>query len=103
MFSGLQELLLLILLILGLLILPRVLSSKRSPGLDEPKSALPPFKLSGPKRVIIVISIAWPVISAAILKPWQTDPSRFLFIGVLPVALIWALMWVLGGFKSPRT
>ena len=97
MFSGVQEILVLVVIILGILFLPRILN--RGP---ETRQAVPrpAIKISGKMRLAIAASVLWPAVIAAYLEPWKQDLSRYLYIGLGPVALIWIIFWVLTGFRK---
>ena len=97
MFTGIQEILILVVIILGILFLPRILNRGQE---KEPAGPGLPFVLSGKLRMAIAASILWPAVVAAFIQPWEKDLSRYLYIGVGPVALIWILYWVLTGFRK---
>ncbi len=96
MFSGIQEILVLVIIILGILFLPRILN--RSPGTQVAK-AKPVFSLSGRMRLALAASILWPALIAAIMQPWNQNVVTYLYIGPSPVLLLWILYWVITGFK----
>ena len=87
--TGVSEILVLILLISGILILPRMFK----PAPKQIKSKKKP--LSKAKRAGIVVSALIPIIAAVGLKPWSGDLVLFVSIGILPVALGWSLVWIL--------
>ena len=97
MFSGIQEILVLVAIILGILFLPRILNR----GQREEKAAAPKpaAVLSGKMRLAIAASILWPAVVAAFMQPWKNDPFPFLYIGLGPVAACWMVFWVLTGFR----
>ena len=97
MFSGIQEILLLVIIILGILFLPRIFN--RGP---ETKQAAPrpAVEISGKMRLAVAASVIWPAVMAAFLQPWNQDLFRYLYLGVGPVALIWIIYWVLTGFRK---
>ncbi|HCY84560.1 MAG TPA: hypothetical protein DHV36_05430 [Desulfobacteraceae bacterium] len=95
--TGISEVLVLIVLILGILILPRMLKPQPVRS-KRPRSAIP--NTMGMKmRAGIVSSLLFPVITALVMKPWQKDIILYLIVGVLPVALGWAVFWILRGKK----
>ena len=95
MFSGIQEILVLVAIILGILFLPRILN--RNP---EKKAAPRPAEvLTGKTRLAIAASILWPAAMAAFMQPWKDDFFPFLYIGLGPVAVIWIIYWVFTGFR----
>jgi hypothetical protein len=97
MFSGIQEILVLVIILLGILFLPRIMNrGQEKPG-TEPR---PPVVLSGRMRLAVGASIIWPAIMAAYLQPWHGDLFIFLYIGPGPVILGWIIFWVLAGFRS---
>jgi hypothetical protein len=92
---GLQEILIITAIILGLLLIPR-LTAKRQP--ERPPA--PKFRLSGKMRMAVAASAFYTALTAAYFRPWQKDPVMFLYVGIGPVALAWLLCWVLVGFKK---
>ncbi len=92
--SGLQEILLIALLVVIVLLLPRTLSPRR----ERPVRRVPGLPVSGRLRLALVASVLWPAMAAAYLRPWATGWSLFLYFGVGPVALAWAAAWVRAGF-----
>ena len=97
MFSGIQEILVLVIIILGILFLPRILNrgQEKSPAVPRPS-----IVISGKMRLAIATSVLWPAVMAAFMQPWEKDLSRYLYIGVGPVAFIWIIYWVLTGFRK---
>ena len=98
MFSGIQEILVLVAIILGILFLPRILNR----GQREEKAAAPKpaAVLSGKMRLAIAASILWPAVVAAIMQPWKNDLFPFLYIGLGPVGVLWIVFWVFTGFRK---
>jgi hypothetical protein len=92
--TGVSEILVLILLISGILILPRML--KPPPAGNTGKLTA---RLSQKKRAAIVASILYPAACAWIIKPWEGHLMAFLAMGPAPVALAWAIYWVI---SAPR-
>ena len=97
MFSGIQEILVLVIIILGILFLPRILNRSREQKAAEPR---PVAVLSGRMRLAIAASIFWPALMAAYLQPWRSGLILFIYSGLGPVALIWIIYWVLAGFRN---
>lgn len=99
--SGIQEILLIILLILALLILPRIFSSRRVTVVSKPARAgrLP---LSGKFRLAILSSFLWLFALSAVYVPWRGQWLSFLYAGVGPLIVAWGLYWVVSGFRSRR-
>ena len=97
MFTGIQEILILVAIILGILFLPRILNRGQESRQVESK---PPYVLSGKMRLAIAASILWPVAIAVILEPWKKDLFPFLYLGLGPVVLVWVIYWVFVGFRK---
>jgi hypothetical protein len=97
MFSGIQEILVLIVIILGILFLPRILNRGREITAAAPK---PQVELSGKMRLAIAASIFWPGAMAAFMQPWKNNLYVFLYLGFGPVAFLWIIYWVLSGFRK---
>lgn len=93
--TGVSEILVLILLISGILILPRML--KPPPAGKTGKKM---GRLSQKKRSAIVISIVFPVACALVIKPWEGHVLMFGAVGLVPVALGWAFYWILSAPKK---
>ena len=100
MFTGIQEILVLVVIILGIFFLPRILTRGQEQNPANPK---PVFVLSGKMRVAIGVSILWPAVMAAFIQPWKEDLVRFLYIGLGPVALVWIIYWIIEGFKKNKS
>lgn len=96
--AGIQEVLTLVLLIVGLIFIPRVF---KGPGQSSEKKTGDTFSFSGKIRIGIVLSVAFPVVTAIYFKPWHHNILPFLLTGVLPVAVGWAVLWVYKGFQNP--
>jgi hypothetical protein len=66
--------------------------------------------LSGWYRLLIVISIIWIIFALIMTDPWTTHGrgrtynhwSEFLFFGILPVAILWGVIWIKQGFKKEK-
>lgn len=90
-----QEILLIILIVLALFYLPRLVSRRDGKGAENVDAGL-----SGPLRLAIAASGAWPLLSALYFEPWDKDPLPFLYFGVGPVTAAWLCAWVLRGYKK---
>ena len=95
MFSGIQEILVLVAIILGILFLPRILSRGQE---KQMVSAKPAVVLSGRMRMAVAASVIWPAAMAAFMQPWKDELFPFLYIGLGPVAVCWVIYWVFTGF-----
>jgi len=96
MFSGIQEILVLVAIILGILFLPRILNRGQE---KKPAASKPAVVLSGKMRMAVAASALWPAAIAALMQPWKNDLFPFLYIGLGPVASIWIIYWVFTGFR----
>ena len=97
MFTGIQEILILVAIILVILFLPRILNRGQEDRQVEAKS---PIALSGKMRLAIAASVLWPAVMAVIMEPWKKDLFPFLYLGLGPVVLVWAIYWVFVGFRK---
>jgi len=97
MFSGIQEILVLVIIILGILFLPRILNRGQEKQGSKDK---PVVVLSGRMRLAIAASVLWPALIAAFLQPWNQDLYPYLYLGPGPVAVCWLFFWVLTGFRK---
>ena len=95
--SGIMEILLIVAIILGIFMLPRLMARKPEKELQPPVHG---SALTGRMRFAIVASLLWLALSAFFLKPWNNHWFTFLYIGVGPVALIWGICWVFSGFRK---
>lgn len=93
--TGISEILVLVFLICLILIVPRMM--KPSPG-NAPSR--PVRKLTPAMRSGIVASVILPVVAALVLQPWEKNFIFYLVIGILPVILSWAVVWILAGKKK---
>jgi hypothetical protein len=96
--SGLQEILVLVIIVIVLFFLPRMVS-RPAPAPRPPVR----IKSISPKwRLAVVVSLVWLAVTALWFKPWRTDPLLFAGVGVLPVSIFWGGVWVLAGYKRRR-
>ncbi len=97
MFSGIQEILVLVIIILGIFFLPRILNRGGEKQFVEIK---PIVVLTGRMRLAVVASFLWPALIAAFMQPWKQDLFPYLYLGLGPVLIVWVLYWVLTGFRK---
>jgi len=97
MFSGIQEILVLVIIVLGILFLPRILNRGQA---RQTAAAKPLVVLTGRMRLAVAASVLWPALIAAFMQPWKQDPFPYLYLGLGPVAVVWAAYWVLTGFRK---
>ena len=93
--TGISEILVLILLISGILVLPRML--KPQPA-ASPKEKIARF--SRKKRAAIVASVLYPIAVGLAVKPWEGTWLHFAVIGLVPVILAWAVYWIVAAPKK---
>ncbi len=94
--SGIQEILLIVLIIVVVWFLPRL--GRR--GGEEARGPSAGTSLSGRVRLGILISAIWIGAAAAVLTPWRGGALVFGLIGLGPVALAWGSAWVARGFRK---
>ncbi len=100
MFSGMQEILLIVVIVLGIFLLPRMM--KPLPPPQKVMLGRPILRFSWALRLAIILSLLWSVAWALYFKPWQQDAIAFITLGIGPVAVGWGLKWVLAGMKNKR-
>jgi hypothetical protein len=100
MFSGIQEILLIVVILLGIFLLPRMLKPQPPPRETIRRRPIP--RLSWTLRLAIVVSILWVAAWTIHLKPWRQDVTPFVLVGLGPVVVGWSLRWVLAGLKNKR-
>ena len=97
MFSGIQEILVLVIIILGILFLPRILNRGGEKQSIETK---PVVVLTGRMRLAVAASFLWPALIAAFIQPWKQNLFPYLYLGLGPVAIVWIVYWVITGFSK---
>ena len=101
MFSGIQEILVLVIIILIILVAPRILNRQQPSIPAASAAARTSLRFTGRLRLAIVVSILWPLISAAYFQPWQSEHlGTYLYCGPGPVIFGWGIAWVITGFKK---
>lgn len=100
MFTGIQEILIILLIISGIIVLPRMMNPRPAPQKVVLRRA--PLRLSWALRLAIILTILWPVAWALYFKPWQQGLVPFATVGAGPVLIGWSLKWVLAGMKNKR-
>ncbi len=92
--SGLQEILVVVLIVIVLFFLPRVVSRPAQVSRPPVQMKQIPRKW----RLAVFVSLVWLVIAALWLKPWAGSPVMYAGVGALPVAVFWGAVWVITGF-----
>jgi Na+/H+ antiporter NhaD/arsenite permease-like protein len=95
--TGINEILVLVLLIACILILPRLFKKDSAKKVSTSKKIK---NLSAKIRFSIVLTLVYPIVTALYLKPWENNPIVYLSYGVVPVFLVWAIAWVVTGKKK---
>ncbi len=99
MLSGIQEILVIVVILLAILFIPRMMSPQRR---QAPKPFRPMRKIRslGVRwRVGIVVSILWLLGAAVYWRPWQLGLEMYALCGLGPVIVGWCLAWVVAGYK----
>lgn len=94
--AGIQEILTLLVIIFGIIFIPRMMAS----GKTEKKIKKKAFHLSGRMRISIILTIVTPLVAALVFQPWKHNLIAFISTGILPVASGWAIFWIMSGFKK---
>jgi len=102
MFTGSQEIFVLIIIAVLLFILPRMFSRNQSKKTPDASLSDTVSMFSGRMRLAIIASFIWPVLSAVYLKPWEEGLDSFLYIGIGPVLLGWSIRWIVAGYRKHK-
>jgi hypothetical protein len=100
--SGIQEILLLVAIVLGIIFLPKLTRRGGSYPPAPRLVRLNRIKLTGKLRLAIAASVFWPLVVAAYFQPWHKDLVPFIYWGIGPVAVCWSLYWVSAGYRKNR-
>jgi hypothetical protein len=100
MFSGTQEILLIVLIVAGIFVVPRMMKPREP--VPTRKMRHPALRLSWTLRLAIVLSILWPIGCGLYFKPWQNNATTFAVAGIGPVVVGWSLKWVASGMRNRR-
>lgn len=96
MVSGIQEILIIVLLFALVIFLPRRMGkagrAKKSGNIMQ--------ALSGTLRMGVIFSALWLLLSTVYFRPWSGDLLGFALVGLSPVILGWGILWVIDGFKK---
>jgi len=96
--ASITEILTLVVIIIGILILPKMF--RKNVDTPSKKRLSTIHSLSVPVRLGITLSILIPTISAIIYQPWKDSPVLFVLTGIIPLIAGWGLYWMLAGFKN---
>ena len=95
--SGLQEILIIVVLIMFILFLPRLTGRG-----NEKTSSKALQMLSGKLRMAIIASLIWLMLWTTYFKPWNGDILAFTLVGLCPIIIGWGALWVIDGFKKKQ-
>ncbi|MCP3873462.1 MAG: hypothetical protein GY699_09960 [Desulfobacteraceae bacterium] len=96
--TGISEILVLVLLIACILILPRLFKGESSNKKITTSTEIK--KLTVIARFGIVLSFIYPLVLALLLKPWEKNNILYISVGIIPVFIIWAIVWIMAGRKK---
>ncbi len=94
-----MEILLILAIILGIFMLPRVMSRNQEQSAVKRVGS---FRPTGWTRLAIAASFVWPAGAFLVMQPWDGRWIIFLYVAVGPIALIWGFIWVFSGFLKSR-
>ena len=95
--TGISEILVLVLLIACILILPRLFKGETVKKASSSKKLK---KLPAKFRFGIVLTLVYPIAMALYIKPWNENIISFISFGIIPVFLVWAIVWIIAGKKK---
>ncbi len=94
-----MEILLIVLIIIGIFILPKLLRKQTESELQRPVRVV---RLTGWRRLAIAASLLWLALIAVYLKPWNGHWPAYTFLAGGPVVLAWGIFWVFSGFRKEK-
>ncbi len=99
MFSGMNEILLIAAIVLALIFIPRLNTSRKTKtaGPGVPSWAKSGIRLSNRQRLAILLSIFWLAFWTVHYEPWHREWKLFIYIGAGPILVTWGLWWALKG------
>ena len=100
MLSGVKEILIIALVLLGLFLIPRLMRKGGAAERRRPVAKPTARRDSGLIRLAVLFSGVWLALAFILLNPLNGAAAAFLGAGVLPVAAGWGLRWVWLGFKK---
>ena len=53
-------------------------------------------------RLALTLSIAWPLLTAIFMRPWEDDWLTFACVGPGVVAIAWCFWWIKDGYHRYR-
>jgi len=97
--SGLMEILIIVVIVLGIILLPGRLSRQQDNTVQKQGKS---GGLKGWARLAVFFSILWPAILTFYLRPWEGHWHMFLSLAFGPLAAAWGLFWVFSGFRKKK-
>jgi len=97
--ASITEILTLLVIIVGILILPKMFRKETKAPSNKKLSTR---SVSVPVRFGIIISILLPLISALVLQPWKQNFTLFILAGIVPLIIGWGLYWMFAGLKNKK-
>lgn len=99
--SGLHEILIVVLIVLGIIFLPRLSGRPAVRPLPVNRKGI---RMSGLMRMAMAISGLWLFGAIIYHRAWEEITMPFYLFGMGPVLLGWAAYWVLNGinYKNKR-
>ena len=94
--SGVQEILIVILIVLGIFFVPRIIGRHAT---NHQMPVARRIRVSGPMRLAIVMSIMWLLGAVIHYRPWEETTTPFYAYGLGPILIGWCMYWVMAGFK----
>ena len=95
---GINEIILVAIIALSLFFLAR--KSRRRPVVNPVFSFKE--KMGGWKRLAVAASLFWTIFIGVYLEPWRNNALHFIYFGIMPVAVVWGIAWVIDGYKKER-
>ncbi len=99
MLSGIKEIVIIIVVLVGLFMLPRLLRRGSVSRTDHGNPTAINDSNRGVLRLAWLCSLLWVALAAVFLNPFAGNVLLFCGVGVLPVGLGWGIRWVVLGFK----
>lgn len=93
---GFQEILILAAIAFAIFFVPRML--KRPKESSDSKS-VSTFRIDWKFRLLIVVSLAWISFTALYFRIWELKLIEFTKFGIMPVFVIWGIVWIVKGKK----
>ena len=95
--SGLQEILIVVLIVLGIILLPRITGRPAAPTLAGNAKRL---RINSLMRMALAISGLWLIGAIIYHRAWEEITMPFYLFGMGPVLLGWTVYWVWSGINQ---